>query len=159
MDRMPVNPATSRTFPAAAPAAAGALSVRLAAPVATVMALASAGLLTLAGCGGGLYIELGGSDLDQPPQVSLVASSSTASPGQTVRLAAAASDDHGVQRVHFFRLEADGSTTTLGTDSSQPFEWDTVVATVPGTQRFYARAVDGLGQVGDSAVVTVTVVR
>lgn len=121
------------------------------------LALASAGLL-LGGCGGGLYIELGG-DVDQPPQVSLVASSGTATPGQTVRLAAAASDDHGVQRVQFFRFEPDGSTTLLGTDSSAPFEWDVVVASAPGTQRFYARAVDGLGQVADSGTVTVTIVR
>jgi len=124
-----------------------------------VVAMVSAALMTLGGCGGGLYIELGDDGFDLPPQVSLVAASTTAAPGQTVRLAAAASDDHGVNRVQFFRLEANGNAVLLGTDSTAPYEWDAVLPGTTGEQRFYARAVDGQGQVADSAIVVVTVVR
>jgi hypothetical protein len=111
----------------------------------------------LAACGGGLYIGVG--DDDEAPSVSLVASASAAAAGQTVRLAAAASDDFGIEHVSFYRVDP-GGTVLLGTDGTGPYEWDAVM---PGTSatsvQFYARAVDGGGQVTQSDPVTVTVQR
>lgn len=126
---------------------------------ARLAALCGAAALALAGCGGGLYISVGDDDWDQwdnPPRVTLVASTTSAAPGSLVRLAAAASDDYGVDRVLFYRLEPDGRSTLLDTDRSPPYETDTVL---PGggaaSVRYFARAIDGLGQTGDSDWVEV----
>ncbi len=122
-------------------------------------ALAAAAALLLAGCGGGLYVSVGDDDWDDwddPPQVTLVASLSSAAPGSLVRLAAAASDDYGVDRVLFYRLEPDGRSTLLDTDRSPPYETDTVLpGGSAGSVRYFARAVDGLGQTDDSDWVEV----
>ena len=108
----------------------------------------------LAGCGGGVFIGFG--DDDDPPDVGLVASSSGASAGQTVRLTAAASDDWGVDFVSFFRIDDNGNAVLLGSDGVAPFLWD---ATMPSSNassvQFFARAVDGAGQSTDSAVIAV----
>ena len=115
---------------------------------------------TISGCGGSLYVGIGDDDFDDPPQVSLVASSSQASAGQNLRLAAAASDDHGVQRVQFFRVERDGSANSLGNDSTAPFELDTTLPATTATEvRYFARAIDDVGQSTDSATIAVTVLR
>ncbi len=113
--------------------------------------------LLLAACGGGLYIGVDGGD--EPPTVSLVASVGTAVPGQAVRLAAAATDDFGVDYVGFYRVDPDGRVTALGNDGVAPFEWDAVVPSVNGSVQFFARAVDGEGQATDSERVTVIVQR
>lgn len=124
------------------------------------MAACLGAAVLIAGCGGSLYIGVGDDGYDDPPQVSLVASTAQASPGQTLRLAAAASDDDGVQRVQFYRLEADGSANSLGSDSVAPFEIDTVLpATSAAEVRYFARAVDSIGQTTDSATIAVTVRR
>ena len=118
--------------------------------------LPAAALALLAGCGGGVYLSLGGS-FDEPPTVSLVASVSSAVPGQAVRLAAAASDDHGVDQVAFFRIENDSSQTPLGVDFSPPYELDTLVPATARLQvRYFARATDTAGQRRESATVTIT---
>ena len=70
--------------------------------------------------------------------------------GETVHLVAAASDDFGVDRVSFFRIEATGGDTLLGADEIAPYEID-VVITGAGDVQFFARAFDDLGQAGDSA--------
>jgi hypothetical protein len=123
-----------------------------------------AGALLLAGvawglvaCGGGLYIGVG--DDDEPPSVSLVANASGAVAGQTVRLAAAASDDFGIEHVSFYRVDSSG-TVLLGTDGTGSYEWDAVMPSTSATSvQFHARAVDGGGQVTQSDPVTVTVLR
>jgi hypothetical protein len=117
-------------------------------------------VLAGAGCGGGIYLGLGyGDDLDQPPAVALTASVDAALPGATVRLAAAATDDFGVDEVQFLRRNDDGSDTALGRDGSTPYEFDITVPAVPaGTVlRYLARAVDGARQSTDSALVAITV--
>jgi predicted small lipoprotein YifL len=117
-------------------------------------------VIALAGCGGGLFLgfELGGPD-DQPPSVALTAAVSEAPALATVRLAAAASDDFGVDAVSFYREEAAGPATLLGTDNVMPYQFDAVIPAGPaGTVwRYFARAFDGAGQHGDSAVVEITV--
>lgn len=123
-----------------------------------VAVLAAGGVL--AGCGGGIYIGIG-SSFDDPPTVSVVANVAVAAPGQAVHLAAAASDDYGIDRVQFFRVEPDGAATQLGSDGSAPYEWDTTVPAGTGTGplRFFARAIDSAGQRTDSAMVTVAVLH
>jgi hypothetical protein len=122
-----------------------------------VAALALVALLV--GCGGGLFlgIELGGPN-DQAPSVALSAVSE-ASAGSTVRLAAAATDDFGVDAVSFYRQEAAGPAALLGTDNLQPYQFDTTIPASPvGTVwRYFARAFDGAGQRSDSAAVEITV--
>jgi len=121
-------------------------------------ALACAGLL--AACGGGFFVGVGlGGSNDQPPSVALTAAVSEAAAGATVRLAAAATDDFGVDAVSFYRQEAAGPPTLLATDNLQPYQVDiTIPASPVGTVwRFFARAFDGAGQRGDSAIVEITV--
>jgi ABC-type glycerol-3-phosphate transport system substrate-binding protein len=108
----------------------------------------------LAACGGGVWIGSGG---DDPPQVSL-ATVASASAGQSLRLAAAASDDGFVDRVAFYRLDDDGQEVLLGDDDSAPYEW---ITTMPssnrGTVRFFARAFDNTGLWTDSEIISVAV--
>jgi hypothetical protein len=114
----------------------------------------------LAGCGGGIYLGLGyGDDLDLPPSVALTASVTEALPGAAVRLAAAATDDFGIDEVVFLRREDDGSDTSLGIDGSEPYALDiTVPAVAAGTVlRYFAQAVDGARQRSNSALVSITV--
>lgn len=116
--------------------------------------------LALHACGGGLFLgfDLGGLD-DRPPNVALSAAVSQAPANTIVRLAAAASDDFGVDAVSFYRQEAMGPATPLGTDNVQPYQIDTEIPASPvGTVwRYFARAFDGAGQHSDSAVVEITV--
>ena len=120
-------------------------------PAAAVLAL------LLAGCGGGVFIGIG-DDGDEPPSVSLVAAVEVASPGETVWLAAAASDDFCLDDVAFYRVAPGGGALLLGDDGSRPFEWDAVVPEdARGEVQFFARARDCAGQDTDSAVVTVQV--
>lgn len=131
-------------------------------PPALLVRLASCAALTLplVGCGGGIWVGFGDDDVDDRPSVSLVASVSGAAVGQTFRLSAAATDDHGVESVSFFRVADNGSTVQLGLDASAPYEWDVAMpATNASSVRFLARATDDEGQRSDMAEVTVSVLR
>jgi len=112
--------------------------------------------LLLAGCGGGIY--LGWSD-DDPPSVSLAAGSTSAAPGQSVQLAAAASDDDYVTEVDFYRIDPNGNTVFLGYDTRGPYDWTAVMPpfAAGNVVHFFARAVDSAGQWTDSETVAVTV--
>ena len=117
-------------------------------------ALALASIL-LAACGGGVWLGFGSGD--DPPHVSLAAPGS-ASVGQTVRLAAAASDDGFVDHVSFYRLDDNGNTVLLGRDDTEPYEWNAVMpSTGAASVRFVAQAVDNGGQWTDSDAVSVSV--
>lgn len=109
-----------------------------------------------AGCGGSVSLGFVLGD-DDRPTASLAVSPTSAAPGDALRLVAAASDDYGVDYVEFYRLDTSGS-TLLGFDGLPPYQLDTTVpAGASGSVQFFARAVDGGGQRGDSAVVTVDV--
>jgi len=113
----------------------------------------------LAACGGGVFIGIEmGDPGDEEPSVALTAAVSEAAAGATVRLAAAASDDFGVDVVSFYREDAQGA-VLLGSDGLAPYQIDTVIpASAPGTVwRYFARAIDGAGQRSDSAPVDITV--
>lgn len=123
---------------------------------ATRHAVALLVVVALAGCGGSVSLGFGFGD-DDRPSVSLAVSPTSASPGDTLRLVAAASDDYGVDFVEFYRVDGSGS-TLLGFDGLPPYQLDTTVpASAAGSVQYFARAVDGGGQRGDSAVVTVGV--
>lgn len=123
-----------------------------------VRALAALLLALTAGCGGGVFLGIGDVG-DQPPSVALTSAVDEAPAGTVVRLAAAASDDFGVDSVAFYREEAAGPPTLLATDVRPPYQLDTTIpASGSGTVwRYFARAFDGAGQHGDSAVVDITV--
>ncbi len=113
--------------------------------------------LALASCGGGISFTL---DLgDDPPAVALAASVSEANRGDKVQLVAAASDDYGVSDVEFYRVDAQGRRTLLGTDGQAPFAWEVTIPPLPqGAQvQYLARAYDRSGQHSDSEPVVITV--
>ena len=118
---------------------------------------AGALLLALGACGGGLFLSIGDFD-DFDPSVSLTSAAETVRAGQSVKFAAAASDESGIDHVAFFRLEPLGGTVLLGTDTREPYEW---VAIAPDDGRaaleVFARARDGSGREADSAVVSVSI--
>jgi hypothetical protein len=118
--------------------------------------MASAALVAmLGGCGVGLSLGFGPGD--DPPNVSLAAAPLQAAPGANIGLVAAATDDHSVVEVRFYRIDAGGN-TLLGTDASAPYALDTVLpADAPQQVRYFARAVDDAGQVAESQAVVVTV--
>jgi hypothetical protein len=135
--------------------AAGSLLPRR--PVGTVVLLTG----LLAGCGGGFYVAIGDGEGEDrtPPSVNLAASVASVPAGQVVRLAAAAADNRGIDRVVFYRVD-NGGNTLLGSDGSAPYEWN---VTAPSDGRtsmsFFAHAEDLSGNATDSALVVVTITR
>ncbi|HEU4458893.1 MAG TPA: hypothetical protein VFR90_07195 [Methylibium sp.] len=128
-------------------------------PVRRLLLALLAPLPILASCGGGVSIGIGCCDDDDPPSVALAASTDAARPGEAVQLTTAVSDDYGLDRVEFYRLDP-GGTVFLGADGLFPFSFSTAVpanAPVGGTLQFFARAVDGADQAADSRAVAVTV--
>lgn len=115
--------------------------------------------LLLAGCGGGLYIGWGSDgDDDGDPSVSITSAQSSVAAGGVLRVAAAASDESGIDSVAFYRLD-DGVATRLGSDGAEPYQWDVAVpADGRSTVSVFARARDGWGNEADSVLLTVPVV-
>jgi len=115
----------------------------------------SAGVL-VAGCGGGVYLEFGGDD-DLPPVIDLSASASSARAGDSVRLAAAAADENGIDHVSFYRV--DGNTAVrIGSDGSPPYEWQLLVpADGRSAVTVFARAVDYADNVAESDQLTISI--
>ncbi|NML16336.1 hypothetical protein [Azohydromonas caseinilytica] len=112
----------------------------------------------LAGCGGGVYIGIGPDD--DPPTVSLVVAPTVAQPGQTLTLLADARDDYGVDYVAFYQLLPNGGAVRLGIVPAPPYQLTVVLpADAQDPTQFFARAVDGANQYGDSATAVVRVLR
>jgi hypothetical protein len=110
----------------------------------------------LAGCNVGVSLGYGLDD-DERPSVSLAAAPQEAAAGERIGLVAAASDDHEVREVLFFRIDTTGD-TLLGRDATAPYAFETTLPNAPGTTvRYFARAVDDAGQEADSQEVVVTV--
>jgi hypothetical protein len=125
---------------------------------------AAAALLACAGCGGGLFLNVGGSfgdgfDDGNGPDVNLASAATSASPGQTVHLVAAASDDVGIDSVAFYRADLQ-SDTLLGSDGNAPYEWDAQIpgGAAGGAVQFFAIATDVAGNRSRSASVVINVV-
>jgi len=93
------------------------------------------------------------SDVDAPPQVSLVSPEDGTSFSGNVTLAAEATDDVGLARVLFY-----AGTKYLGYDSKAPYQltWKTAAE---GTYEVTAKAIDSAGQATVSAARTIVVDR
>ncbi len=116
-----------------------------------------AATLLLAGCGGGLYLGWGDCCDSGAPSVSITTAQASVPAGGTLRVVAAASDDSGIDEVAFYRVDGTAD-TRLGSDGSAPYEWNVVVPTDGRTTlTVFARARDGAGNTGDSALLTVSV--
>lgn len=115
----------------------------------------------LAGCGGGLFFNIGDVDDDddgQAPTIALTVNPSSAAAGATVTLTASASDADGIESVTFFRLDDDDARVLLSAVGTQPFQLNVIVPTdATGQVRFVARATDNAGDRADSSAVTVTI--
>jgi len=138
-------------------------------PVATRMkrltrVLRSAGVLALAvsmaGCGGGLYLEV--SDpygYGPPPSISLTTSTSVARRGDLIRLSAAISAPNGIDRITFYRIDP-GVSTSLGVLFGPPAQLDTPIpGNVGGSVGYWAKVCDSVGYCSESATVSVSVVN
>ena len=117
-----------------------------------------AAALTLVGCSGSLWIDLGDGHDDRRPTVSLVAGPDPVERPGTVTLSAAATDDHGVTTVQFYQLVAGNTAVLLGGAGAAPYRWSVnVTRNDNGVLYFFARAWDTAGHSADSGVVSVTV--
>lgn len=114
----------------------------------------------LAGCGGGIYLELGDDDWnDGAPSVSIATAASSVVAGGTLHVIAAAADDDGIDGVDFYRRD-DSRWTFVGSDGQAPYEaWVPVPADGRVVLEVTARATDGGGREADSEVLQVPVVR
>jgi hypothetical protein len=112
-------------------------------------------LVSLAGCGGGVYVEAEG----PPPDISLAASSNYAVRGQALQLVAAVSASNGVASVDFYRIDF-GQPVLLGSVYQPPAKWNTAVpVNAASSVAYYARVCDQAGYCTSSAVETVAVVN
>jgi subtilisin family serine protease len=148
----------------ASPHVAGAIALYLqtnpgASPATVTQALvntATTGVVTSPGSGSPnrlLYtLGFGGGDTT-PPTTSITSPANGATVSGTITVSASASDNVGVTRVELF---VDGS--LAGTDTSSPYSFSWNTTGVPnGSHSLQTRAYDAAGNVGSSAVVTVTV--
>ncbi len=123
-----------------------------------LQAAALAAALGVAGCGGGIYLGFGDGFGDDPPAVSLAGPTGAVRAGTAITLLAAASDDHGVDMVQFYRIDSSGP-RRIGDDLHAPYE---LVITVPDDGRtaleVFARAWDFDGNSADSAVLRMAIV-
>lgn len=149
---------TETAFPAAlAPPAALKVRGPWWRPRRAAVLLAAAALL--AGCGGGVFVGIGGDD-DDPPVAALSVAPTQAVLGQVVTLLADARDDYGVDYVAFYQVLPNGGALRLGVVGAPPYQLAVALpADAAGIVQFFARAVDGYNQYGDSALATVQVVR
>jgi len=124
--------------------------------------------LALSACGGGVSLYSGnvgvgvgvgpggGSSFDRtPPSVSIVVPSGPVRRGDTLRVAAAASDASGIESVSFYRVDTAGP-VWLGSVGGPAYEW---LVAVPNDGRLslslFAEARDNAGNRADSSIVTV----
>ena len=149
----------------ASPHVAGAIALYLetnpgASPATVTQALvnnSTTGVVTNSGSGSPnrlLYSLFGGGGGDTtPPTTSITSPVNGATVSGTITVSATASDNVGVTRVELF---VDGS--LAGTDTSSPYSFSWNTTGVPnGSHSLQTRAYDAAGNVGSSAVVTVTV--
>lgn len=123
----------------------------------------------LAGCGGGVSLGFGtgsgvgvgvgvGSGFGDrtAPSIALTTSTTSVQRGRSVRLAAAAADESGVESVSFLRLDGE-TAVVLATVGRAPFELDVIAPTDgPSVLVVFARATDNAGNRADSAPIAIT---
>lgn len=118
--------------------------------------LAALAALSLAGCGGGAYIDIG-DPYGPPPDISLAIAPTSAFPGQSLQLAAAVTASNGIDYVVFYRLGGAGA-IRLGSVDSPPAQWTTSVPVNAGRSvSYFATVCDLARYCTDSAVVTINI--
>jgi len=118
-------------------------------------ALSLAGLM--AGCGGGLYVEVSDPYTGPPPTISLTASTSVARRGDLIRLSAAISAPNGIDRITFYRIDP-GVSTSLGVLYGPPAQLDTPIpVNAGGSVGYWAKVCDSAGYCSESPTVNVSV--
>jgi hypothetical protein len=92
-----------------------------------------------------------------PPSISIVVADGLAVPGQLITVAAAASDESGIESVSLYRRDFAGD-RLLSSLGDKPYEW---LVAVPADGRdsvtFYAQATDNAGNRANSSTVTLAV--
>lgn len=139
-------------------------------PRRAALACALGGLLALASCGGG--VSIGGSYGDGGyyvggevgyefdfvrPSVSIAVAESEVQPGQLVHIAAAASDENGIDSVTLYRVDQGGD-RLISELGRRPYEWS-VAAPADGRSSvsYYVQAMDNAGNRASSSTVTVAI--
>jgi predicted small lipoprotein YifL len=115
-------------------------------------------LAALAGCGGGVYVEIPPDD--QPPTVGLVGAPTTAQINEIVQFSAIADDDYFVRRVMLYQVIPGGRDALLDTDSTRPYTFNVAIPAntpVASVLEFYAVAEDDVGQTSSSNLVRISV--
>jgi hypothetical protein len=114
--------------------------------------------VTLAGCGGGVYVEIDDPPYGPPPAISIAVSPDVARRGDPLRLVAAVTADNGIDYVTFYRIDF-GASTALATLYAPPSQLDTRVPSNAGNSvSYFARVCDRARYCTDSRAVTVDVV-
>jgi hypothetical protein len=115
--------------------------------------------LSMAGCGGGLYLDVSDPYVGPPPSISLTASTGIARRGDLIRLSAAVSAPNGIDRITFYRIDP-GVSTSLGLLYGPPAQLDTPIPiNAGGSVGYWAKVCDQAGYCSESATVTVSVVN
>ena len=114
--------------------------------------------LLLAGCGGGVYLELGDDYDGPPPTISLSTSTGVARRGDLIRLSAAISAPNGIERITFYRIDP-GVSTLLATLHGPPAQVDTPIpVNAVSSVGYWARVCDQAGYCTESATVSISIV-
>ena len=121
------------------------------------LALPALAATLLAGCGGGIYVDVS-DPWGPPPDISLTASTPVARRGDLVRLSAAITVPDGtIDRITFYRIEP-GVSTALGTLYGPPAQLDTPIPFNAGNSvGYWAKVCDLAGYCSESATVYVSV--
>lgn len=133
------------------------------------LAMVLPALLALASCGGGVSIS--GSDGDGSyyvggdyefdftrPSVSIAVAESEVKPGQLVHIAAAASDESGIDGVTLYRVDQGGD-RLVGELGRRPYEWSVAAPSDGrGSVSYFVQAMDNAGNRAKSSTVTVAII-
>lgn len=129
-------------------------------PVGPLLRWGGAGLLlaALAGCGGGVYVDIPPDD--RPPVVALNGGPSPARITDILRFTADADDDYAVRQVTLYQVNPNGRDFFIDVDPTWPYTFNVEVpdnTPIGSVLAFYAVAEDDVGQTRSSNLVEIRV--